>query len=278
MATVCAYFLGICTHIDANGGYGQLDIEIPLDALDGIPAGQCRRTVLVDATQPSRLDGFNIDPHLPLLCIPAKYSAPPYIPGMTLLIPGLWQLNGVRLYVRKAAKALPASPEGTAIPSLGAQAAPDPLASLDTDLVNQGIGAAAFFDSFTGGLTGFTSESKIGAEVMIQVETAGETAELVVAPFNDLKNPVTIQLPADAPLIFSNTGIVFGAFDTDEDFLLHYRVSQSIPANVDVTKFVPPPNPDPIPHKEIVDRFLRFLFLAFSGGSGGVGCSNSTYP
>lgn len=284
MTTVSAYFLGICTHIEA--AKAGLQVDVPPDALQGSHRdAHVRRSILVDATKPRPQAPFDkIDPHLPLLCIPAKCTmSSEKTPGLRELIPGLWQLDGVRLYIRHARPRRHSSPKPRDLPSLTAQAPGEPL-RLSQSLARDGNGAAAFFDTFGAHLRAFEPEGKKGSSVALTVDIGDETPpELVVVPFASPEERFTIGLTPGAPLLFSNSGIFFGTLDTEMDFWIHYLVAEHLPKAVDVDGVMGFPGagvPTPAEHRDQVERFLAFLWcnVLFSATSGGVGCSNSTYP
>jgi hypothetical protein len=280
MGTVTAYFLGVCTHI-TNAGT-SLKLVPPAGAFKTGKPTNIRRTILVDATKPISLrPGSTIQSHIPLLLIPARDDlSSKRIPGLIRLFANLWQLDGAHMYVKNANKSKAGSHAG--VPSLKKQAFEASL-PLKQSLVRDGKGAAAFFDSFAATIEPFKPEGKEGASVKIVVETDDAIPQLVVKSLADGHESV-IPLPADALLFFSNTGTLFGTFDTPEDFLLHYLVVDSIPEKVDLTGLLPaPPTPASIPgeHLDAVEALLAFLFLSLNlhaGPGGGVGCSNSTYP
>jgi len=225
-------FTGICTHVTTS---------------------TLHRVVLVHAEDGAHINGAKIPPHVPTLAI-----HPHDILGVDGWIYGLqptprdgvWILRGVELSLEGIVDAVYVNEAATEVPHL-ATLTPDVPTPAD-DVVLNGR-AACYFDITGGKLRASTSEHG-AVSTVLSVMTTDKPGLRVKCFWNEESR--LISLRPGAQIHIEHTGVTLG--DSDLDFLLHYRVLKSIPADAAV------------PPKEKVQHHLP--------GNISSGCSNSAYP
>lgn len=232
--SITVRFTGICTHVTPPG-LGK------------------HRVTLVDAHNGAFIQDKKIPPHVAKLTI-----KPEYITGTRGDLDGLeaegesvWRLRGVFLELQGTTGEPFHTDEACDIPRLSA---PDPEVSVSSE-VTLGEQAACYFD-FERGLMSSGKTPHRAIMSVIQVEPGPEPALYVRCFWN--RKESWIQLAPNAVIDVEHVGTQHG--DTDDDFLLHYRVFEAVPT-------------DPFVPHETEKRSMNKNPNDIS-----IGCSNSQYP
>lgn len=234
--TITVRFTGICTHLPLTGA-------------------EFHRVVLVKAENGANINGKAIAPHIPKLKIdPAKIKR---IEGYPYGLepterPGAWRLAGVHLKLEGTLDT-PIEPIEVlaSVPQL--QSPERHALELNGDVVVKEM-AACHFDLYSG--TMFRDELPYGAIMTrVEVKTTSEPVLVVTCFWNQQTS--RIYLDPETEIEIEHTGYQHG--DSDQDFLLHYRVFSHIPDDA----FVP---------KKSKSELKRIP------GDISIGCSNSRYP
>jgi hypothetical protein len=229
--TITVQFTGICTHLQP-------------------PGHPTHRVHLVEARNGGWHNERKIPPHIPKLIIDPKYLKSPDqdIPGLERTDKaGTWILRGVYLDLEGTQGEPFRQDETCDIPHLKTD---DPGIAISNEVTLNEM-AAAYFDFEHGVLKSATVEEAIVG--IIEVEAASPS--LHVKCFWS-REESWIQLTDDAKIDIVHVGTVHG--DSDHDFLLHYRVFDSVPGDAFE------------PEKAISKKK--------NPGDISIGCSNSQYP
>jgi hypothetical protein len=239
MSTITVRFTGICTHVRFLGE-GQNALH---------------RVVLTRADHGAFLNGARIPPHIATLRIdPADIAGIDGYPyGLETLGPvGAWRLCGVTLSLEGGTGTFTRDPNFDLVPRLETESKVKP--ELSSEVTEHGQ-AACYFDLSSGHLSAVEPAQKGDAiNAVLQVETT-ETPGLRVTCFWNGESSL-IRLRPDALIDVEHTG--YPHSESDQDFLLHYRVLVSVPEDA---KVPPESKSTANPHGDIR-----------------VGCSNSQYP
>lgn len=230
--TITVQFTGICTHVTPPG-HGK------------------HRVHLVEARNGAYLNEKRIPPHIPKLIIDPKYITSPDqdVPGLERTEhAGTWILRGVSLELTETSGDAFHQDENCDIPHMSTE---DHSIAVSSEVtLNEQV--AAYFDFEHGVLKSTKVEEAIVG--VVEVETSA-TPALHVKCFWSREDSY-IQLKPDAKIDVVHVGTVHG--DSDADFLLHYRVFDSVPEDAFVPKKTTSKNKAP--------------------GDISIGCSNSQYP
>jgi hypothetical protein len=228
-------FIGICTHLKTMGS-------------------KTHRVVLVRADNGAFLNGAPIPPHIPKLRIdPAHVTGIEGFPyGLDPMgEAGLWQIRGVTFTLEGAIGArVDRDRSFERVPRLATDTG-RPAPSKEVMQLEQ---AACYFELGSG--TIYAADAANGAINTEAIVETGDAPALVVTCFwNRMQS--RIRLTPDAVINIEHTGHQRG--DTDNDYLLHFRVLESVPADAK------------IPHGPTGPRIAP-------PGDISIGCSNSQYP
>jgi len=230
--TVTVTFTGICTHVKIDTFH---------------------RVVLVHAEDGAHINGAKIPPHVPTLAIDPGdiLNVDGWLYGLQpTQRDGVWVLRGVQLSLEGLAEAVYVDETHTDVPRLKILTPDAPLPS--DDVVRNGR-AACYFDIPTGKLSASTTEHG-AVSTALTVATTDKPGLRVKCFWNQESR--LISLRPGAKIHIEHTGVTLG--DSDRDFLLHYRVLASIPADAAV------------PAKSKIRPDVP--------GTLSSGCSNSAYP
>lgn len=233
--SITVRFTGICTHLT----------EL---------ASKKHRVVLVRADNGAHLNDAAIPPHIPKLRIAPEHvlSITGYPHGLEPLGPdGLWQIRGVSFHLEGVlGDGVQRDGSFSDVPRLACDS-PRPAASYEVTHNEQ---AACYFDLHTGTIIATHDSDYAPYNTEVTVEP-GEGPTLVATCFWNRKSAY-FHLAQDAVIDFEHTGHQKG--DTDNDYLLHYRILENVPADAKV-----PHNPTRVNGHP---------------GDVSIGCSNSQYP
>lgn len=239
MFEVTIYFFGICTHIKE---------------VTGVP----HRVVLIHEDHTVRINGFDIRSHRPSIQL---------VTG-TLLSGELPSLGRQILSVANAGEGAPSYDDlyQCAIPSLQKLSGEVDLLQLNTEVaIDRQLPAIAYFDVHQGCFSAVRASHGATA-AMLTVETTGNPT-LTVTSMDGNGDPVQFELSSGAVLAIRNEAD--GPENhIDADFLLHYKVTTSIPPGSPFPTM--PIECDGLPPLPIADASFGFDL--------GPGCSNSHYP
>lgn len=249
MGDVTVYFGGICTHIRTPN----------------TPQGVAHRVVLVNGVVNTTINEHAIASHVAAV----EFSADDLLSASNIRLPEpidgkiSWQVGGARLTIANA------SPVGlsyssnwsTCIPSL-TQLTPN-AGSLSAQVVDASdqLLASCYFDVNDGVFNAGTDNSRAAIAVL---QCAVDGDDPVISAESFVWGSGSFTLRSGAAVHVTNFGSGPGK-DSAYDFLLHYRVLQSIPPDARVplgTGGCPPLNVQLVPKPLDV----------------GPGCSNSAYP
>lgn len=227
-------FVGICTHITARNDNSH-------------------RVVLVRADNGANIHGAAIPPHIPKLRIdPAEVvGIDGYPHGLEPLGPaGQWNIRGVSFKVEGATgDAVDRHQSFGDVPPLESDSRPGP----SDEVIERGQ-AACYFDLEKGVIHAI--QASTGAwETEAIVETDGEPALRVTCFWNGSVSHIRLQ--PGATVVLEHTGYLHA--ESDKDYLLHYRVLQSVPKDAKV-----PPG--------------KKRLATWKPGDISIACSNSQYP
>jgi hypothetical protein len=238
MSPITVNFRGICTHVTVDAQ---------------------QRIVLVHAEDGAFINGAKIPPHRPLLKIDPRdivgTDGPLY--GLQATAQdGVWILRGAQLEILGGLDLVYASDASfkDTVPHLTALTHDAPL--LSDDIVRNG-NAACYFNVNGGKITA-TRQPRGAVTTQLTVDTNDKPALSVLCFWN--RETHQIFLKPGATISIEHDGNQLG--DTDQDFLLHYRVLTAIPKDAGVPK-------DP----KVPPRLEGEIFFDISAG-----CSNSQYP
>ena len=253
MGEITVYFIGICTFMQ--------------DVQERIP-GVRRRVVLVNAREPEVINGTPIPPHIPTLRIAAGDLEVNGVAATTdsgCILE--WELNGCKIEI--------VEPQGElqhdatfecCIPHLKALTPDADGVSAEVVLAGQSDETSCYFD-LTGGQLSAGYVGQGAAVSVLTAQTKSESPVLRIERFrsNDAQE---FRLRSGAQIALMNVGAEGLGGDDTTDFLLHYKVVESMPEDAAIpTKAAPCCRP--LPESYIV-RGLRLGI--------GPGCSNASYP
>jgi len=230
-------FAGICTHITARND-------------------DTHRVVLVRADNGAYLlDRASIPPHIPKLIIAPDdvLGIDGYPHGLEPMGPaGQWRIQGVAFAV-EGAKGDPVRRELTfdKVPPLDSASRPGPSSE-----VIDGGQAACYFDLHKGVIHGIERDSgAVEAKAIVETDDDDVPALRVTCFWN--RQVSRIRLKRGATVTIQHIGFPYQ--ESDNDYLLHYRVLETVPQDAKV------------PHKK--ERSVNH-----APGDISAACSNSQYP
>jgi hypothetical protein len=228
MATITVYFVGICTHVRTQGTMAAHDV------------------LLVNAWNRDRINGHDIDAHEARLWLNARQRLP---------------LKGVSITVNSAKSGVTYDATFESCVERARDYAPvDQLTPDDEALHPRRLGKLAATFTCGGHYSGGIDDH--GASVAkVEIDTGDAAPVLTITPFGS-DTSQDIELENGAILQLENLGRT-AKDDHDYDFLLHYRVGTSIPADV---KW---------PEKR---KPCSEMVIPYPHNTVGPGCANSTYP
>ena len=247
MGDLTIYFGGICTHVVAPY----------------TPEGVAHRVVLVNGVMQTMINGYLIASHVATL----DFSADDLL-SSTLRMPEpisgriSWQVGGVHLTVANASGPLSYSPNwSTCIPSL-THLTPN-AGALSTQVVDaeDQLLASCYFDVNNGTFDAGVDSSQSAIAVL---RCTVDDDSPVVSAESFVWGNGTFTLRSGAAVHVTNLGSGATA-DGPNDFLLHYRVLESIPADARV------------PYTTGGCSRLS-VEVVTKNVDAGPGCSNSNYP
>ena len=253
MGEITVYFVGICTFMQ--------DVE---ERLPGVR----RRVVMVNARQPEVINQTTIPPHIPTLRIAASDLEVNGVPATTengcIL---QWELHGCKIEIVDAVGELKHDETfECCVPHLKVLTPDADGISTSVVLAAESDVTSCYFDLTAGQLSaGLVAE---GAAVsVLKAQTASETPVLRIQRFrtDDVQE---FHLRSGAQIALMNVGLEGMPGDDTNDFLLHYKVVETIPANAAVPT-TSAPCCRPLPPSYIV----RHERLGISPG-----CSNASFP
>jgi len=252
MGSLTTHFVGLCTHIQA-----------PL--VTGVP----HRCVLVNAMIPSVINSQALATHMATLSMQASDIIPS---GTTLRLPPpnetdtvVWQIDGATLQISNSLAIPPNGLNYTptyfgCIPSLTALT--PGLGPLSSPMVNGGdpLQASCYFDVDNGTFDAGATPAR-SAMAILTSEVSGDSATITASSF--VWGTGTITIKSGAEIHVTNFGVGPNS-DSPFDFLLQYRVFQSLPLNAGVPSL----------------GGCSPITPAWGGypADAGPGCSNSNYP
>lgn len=252
MGEISVYFVGICTFMQ--------DVE-------GQLPGVRRRVVLVNAREPQVINGNSIPPHIPTLRIAAGDLQLGGVPATTENGSVLeWQLHGCRIEIADAVGDLQRDETfECCVPHLKVLTPDASGISRAVVLAARPEEASCYFDMTAGQLSaGLAGE---GAAVsVLKVQTAGDSPTLRVRQFGAAEAQ-EFHLRSGAEIALVNVGVEGMAGDDPNDFLLHYKVLETIPENAAV----------PTQPATCCSTVLQSYILPPRLGVGPA-CSNSNFP
>jgi hypothetical protein len=252
MGEISVYFVGICTFMQ--------------DIHEQIP-GVRRRVVLVNARRPEVINGTTIPPHIPTLRIAAGDLEVNGIPATTENGCVLqWELHGCKIEIVDAVGELQHDETfECCVPHLKVLTPAADGVSTSVVLAAESAKTSCYFDLTAGQLSaGLVAE---GAAVsVLKAQTASETPVLRIQRFRT-EDVQEFRLRSGAQIALMNVGLEGTTGDDTTDFLLHYKVVETVPADAAVPTTAAPCC-RPLPKNYIVP-----LRLGISPG-----CSNASFP
>jgi hypothetical protein len=253
MGEITVYFVGICTFMQ--------DIEKQLP-------GVRRRVVLVNAREPQVINGITIPPHIPTLRIAASDLEVNGVAATTENGCVLqWELNGCKLEIVDVEGGL--QHDATfecCVPHLKVLTPDADGISVPVVLAGKPEQSSCYFDLTAGQLSAGLVAAGAAVSVLT-VNTQSDSPVLRVQQFRT-ENIQEFRLRSGAQIALVNVGEEGMAGDDQNDFLLHYKVVESIPANAAVPQQAAPCC-NPVPDNYILDGLRLGV---------GPGCSNSSFP
>jgi hypothetical protein len=232
-------FLGLCVHVHKSD-FPQL------------PAAH--RVILL-SNPAEHIQGHAIEPHHPELTF---LGTPPVInlPCLESRGDGVFRLQGVRMRITNGVEPLALNETFDRVPHLIPLEGVLPPAKLDV-ILNGAAPAAAYFDVDHGAFFACIATLHGALGTTLVIDTGDEVPKLELSCFGTQ----IIELGPEPRLHVTN--VAANGQDDDSDYLLNYRILESIPLDP------PPPNPD-LDGLAICAPDLGLDF--------GPPCSNSNYP
>ena len=252
MGEITIYFVGICTFMQ--------DVEERSRRSSPRRPGQRPAPQVINQTR--------IPPHIPTLRIAASDLEVNGVPATTENGCVLqWELNGCKIEIVDAQGDLQHDETfECCIPHLKALTPDADGISDAVVLAGEPEESSCYFDLTAGQLSaGLVANG--AAVTVFKAQTAGDSPVLRIQQFRT-DNVQEFRLRSGSQIAFMNTGLEGPAGDDTTDFLLHYKVVETVPENAAI-----PTSPAPC------CKSLPPSYIVPSAGLGiGPGCSNASFP